>query len=131
MLTRLRGRLTQCQGITIEVRPMAQHELDFIDVMYFGDEEAAETGHMVESTEPESEPPGDGGTILSAEEVAARMNREGRSRMTMAETEAILPGRISVDDAEAEEAAVELDENDPKLEPENPNRPNAPIPILS
>ncbi|CAE7944526.1 yojK [Symbiodinium sp. KB8] len=70
MLTGLRGRLTQCHGITIEVRPMAQHELEMRDTLYFGDE--------ADATAPETEPP-------SPREM---------------ETEAILPGRVSPDMAE-------------------------------
>ena len=117
LLTRLRGRLAQCYGLTVEVRPMAQHELDFRDVMYFGEDEEADEGNGLGLAEPEAEPPGEGGTILTEAEVAARMSREGRSRMTAAETAAVLPDSISLDDEDNEpvvgETTVTRDASDP------------------
>ncbi|CAE7367016.1 MCAT, partial [Symbiodinium sp. KB8] len=72
MLTRIRGQISRANGITIEMRSMAQHELNMRDVVHISDD-----------------PPEADAAHNETESIRTDMDRETRARMTPAEVERV------------------------------------------
>ncbi|CAE7350820.1 MCAT [Symbiodinium microadriaticum] len=72
MLTRIRGQISRASGITIEMRSMAQHELNMRDVVHISDD-----------------PPEADAAHSETASIRTDMDREARAMMTPAEVERV------------------------------------------